>query len=62
MNDLEIGDHRLVIGEILEVYAKAETLEEGGLRALDRARPLLHIGGNLFTSTRDETMEPRLPA
>ena len=61
-NDLENGDHRLVIGEVLEAYAKAEALEEGGLRALDQAPPLLHIGDNLLTSTRDETVEPRLPA
>ena len=36
--------------------------EEGGVRALDRAWPLLHIGGNLFTGTRDKTVEPQLPA
>ena len=28
VNDLEIGDHRLVIGEVLEAYAKAKALEE----------------------------------
>lgn len=62
VNDFEIGDHRLVIGEVLEAYVKAEALEEGGLRALNRARPLLHIGKSLFTSTRDEAVEPRLSA
>ncbi len=62
VDDIEIGDHRLVIGEVLEAYAPAEALEEGGLRALDRARPLLHIGKNCFTSTEKTVVEPRLSA
>jgi len=60
VDDIELGDHRLVIGEVLETYAKAGALEEGGLRALDQAQPLLHIGKNLFTSTKKQVVEPRL--
>jgi flavin reductase (DIM6/NTAB) family NADH-FMN oxidoreductase RutF len=59
-DDIETGDHRLVIGEVLEAYAKAEVLEDGGLRALNRARPLLHIGKNFFTTTEKTIVEPRL--
>jgi len=61
-DDIETGDHRLVIGEVLEAYAPAESLEEGGLRALDRASPLLHIGKNCFTTTEKTIVEPRLSA
>jgi len=61
VDNIEAGDHHLIIGEVLAAYAKAKALEEGGLRALDRAPPLLHIGGNRFTSTRNEVVEPRLP-
>ena len=61
-NDLEAGDHRLVIGEVLAAYAKADALEAGGLRALDQARPLLHVGKDRFTTTGTDFAEPTLTA
>ena len=57
-DDIEVGDHRLVIGEVLEAYAGAEALEEGGLRALDQVRPLLHVGKDRFTTTGTDFAEP----
>jgi flavin reductase (DIM6/NTAB) family NADH-FMN oxidoreductase RutF len=62
VDDIKAGDHRLVIGEVLAAYAKAESLEDGGLRALNRAQPLLHIGKNCFTTTEKTIVEPRLSA
>ncbi len=62
VEDTETGDHRLVIGEVLEAYAPVESLEEGGLRALNRAQPLLHIGKNCFTTTEKTIVEPQLSA
>lgn len=48
--DVEAGDHRLVIGEVLAAYARPEALGEDGLRNLARIHPLLHVGKDRFTT------------
>jgi flavin reductase (DIM6/NTAB) family NADH-FMN oxidoreductase RutF len=60
VQDIEVGDHHLFIGEVLAAYARAGVLGEKGQYDLARTRHLLHVGGNVFTTTRPETIEPPL--
>jgi flavin reductase (DIM6/NTAB) family NADH-FMN oxidoreductase RutF len=52
------GDHVLVVGEVLAAYAGSEAFK--GLYDLKRFKPLLHLGGDVFTTTSTETIEPTL--
>jgi flavin reductase (DIM6/NTAB) family NADH-FMN oxidoreductase RutF len=52
------GDHVLVVGEVLAAYALSEVFKE--LYDLKRFKPLLHLGGDVFTTTSTETIEPSL--
>jgi len=54
VQDIEAGDHRLVVGEVLAAYANRGILEENGLYRLKQVQPLFHVGRNYFTSTRSE--------
>jgi flavin reductase (DIM6/NTAB) family NADH-FMN oxidoreductase RutF len=58
MQDIEVGDHHLFIGEVLGAYARADVLAENGQYDRPRVRQLLHLGGNVFTTTSTETVEP----
>jgi flavin reductase (DIM6/NTAB) family NADH-FMN oxidoreductase RutF len=60
VQDIEVGDHHLFIGEVLAAYARAGVLGENGQYDLARIRQLLHVGGNVFTTTSTETIEPPL--
>ncbi len=60
LRDIEAGDHRFVIGEVLAAYARPGSLADG-LYDLSRIHPLLHLGRNRFTSTLSESVEPPLP-
>jgi len=51
------GDHVIVVGKVVAVSAREEMLVEGG-RDLDAAPPLLHLGGNRFTTSSGEISEP----
>ncbi len=58
VQDIEIRDHRLVVGEVLATYVRPGTLDDDGLYDLSRVQPLLHLGRNTFTSTLAESIEP----
>jgi flavin reductase (DIM6/NTAB) family NADH-FMN oxidoreductase RutF len=60
VSDVEAGDHRLLIGEVLEAYARPGFFDREGLRDVGRAGPLLHLGGNRFARLRSETISPPL--
>lgn len=59
-NEVEAGDHQLIIGDVLIAYCQKDYLAETGLYDLSIARPLLHLGGNYFTSTLQEATEPKI--
>ncbi len=61
VQDVETGDHRLVVAEVLAAYTRPGMLDDNGLYDPRRARPLLHLGRNRFTSTRAQFVEPSLP-
>jgi len=52
------GDHALVIGDVLAAYARKDAFQ--AVYDLKRFRPLLHLGGDVFTTTSTETIEPKL--
>lgn len=54
VQDIEAGDHHIVVGEVLAAYANRGILEENGLYRLNQVQPLFHLGKNWFTSTRSE--------
>jgi flavin reductase (DIM6/NTAB) family NADH-FMN oxidoreductase RutF len=58
--DIEAGDHNLVIGKVLDAYARQDVLAEDGLYDLKQASPLFHVGRNRFTTSRAESIEPTL--
>ena len=51
VQDIEAGDHNIVVGEVLAAYTYPGVLEESGLYNLEQVHPLLHLGSNNFTST-----------
>ncbi|UCF60162.1 MAG: flavin reductase family protein [Anaerolineaceae bacterium] len=54
VQDIEAGDHQIVVGEVLAAYANHGILEENGLYRLDQVQTLFHLGRNWFTSTGAE--------
>jgi flavin reductase (DIM6/NTAB) family NADH-FMN oxidoreductase RutF len=61
VQEVEAGDHRLVIGEVLAADARVGVLADNGLYDLSQVHPLLHLGRNRFTSTLAQSVEPSLP-
>ncbi|MGD1996430.1 MAG: flavin reductase family protein [Anaerolineae bacterium] len=57
--EVEAGDHVLFIAEVVTAYAHPGFLREGR-RDLTAAPPLLHVGGDRFTTAIGETVEPVL--
>jgi flavin reductase (DIM6/NTAB) family NADH-FMN oxidoreductase RutF len=60
VDDIEIGDHNLLVAQVLAAYARKEALHAEGSYDLSRARPLLHVGRNRFSHPARETIEPEL--
>lgn len=60
VQDVEIGDHRFVVAEVMAAYTRPGILDDG-LYDLSRVHPLLHLGRNRFTSTLTQSVEPPLP-
>jgi len=60
VQDVEAGDHRLIIAEVLAAYARPGVLNGDNLYDLERVNPLLHLGRNRFTSTHAQSVEPTL--
>jgi flavin reductase (DIM6/NTAB) family NADH-FMN oxidoreductase RutF len=56
---IRAGDHTLFIGEIQAAYANEGIFTEE--YDLKKAKPVLHIGGNKFTTTSTEVVTPRRP-
>ncbi len=54
VQDIEAGDHHIVVGEVLAAYTNRGILEDNGLYRLNQFRNLFHVGRNWFTSTRAE--------
>ncbi len=54
VQDIEAGDHHIVVGEVLAAYANRGILEDNGLYRLNQFQNLFHVGRNWFTSTRAE--------
>lgn len=46
-NTLECGDHYLIIGEVLKVGVRDDSLTEG-LLDVEKIKPILHLGGKDF--------------
>jgi flavin reductase (DIM6/NTAB) family NADH-FMN oxidoreductase RutF len=51
-----VGDHMLITGEVCAAYASNEIFDE--MYKLEIHRPLLHLGGDLFTTTQRESIKP----
>ena len=55
-NISKVGDHMLITGEVCAAYASNEIFDK--MYKLDKHRPLLHLGGDLFTTTQKESIKP----
>jgi flavin reductase (DIM6/NTAB) family NADH-FMN oxidoreductase RutF len=58
VSDLEAGDHRLLVAEVIDAYARPGFTGSDGLRDVGRAAPLLHLGRNRFVDLAGHTIEP----
>jgi flavin reductase (DIM6/NTAB) family NADH-FMN oxidoreductase RutF len=61
VQDLEAGDHFLIIAKVVAAYTQLGVLSDEGLYDLNHAYPLLHLGSDQFTTTLTEAIEPQLP-
>jgi flavin reductase (DIM6/NTAB) family NADH-FMN oxidoreductase RutF len=57
INTYKLGDHILVVGEVCAAYAGKEVF--GKMYKLDKHRPLLHLGGDTFTTTEKMTAKTK---
>lgn len=53
----ELGDHMLIAGQVGAAYAAKEVFDD--MYKLEKHHPLLHLGGDVFTTTEKETTEPK---
>jgi flavin reductase (DIM6/NTAB) family NADH-FMN oxidoreductase RutF len=60
VENLDVGDHRLIVGEVVAAYVQPNAVDADGLYDLQVISPLLHLGRNRFVTTRKETIEPAL--
>lgn len=59
--DLEAGDHNLILAKVLEAYTTREdTLDRNGCYNVEKVKPVLHLGGDIFVTTREERVRPHL--
>jgi len=58
VQEVEIGDHRFVVGKVLAAYTRPGVLDDNGLYDLSQVQLLLHLGRNRFTSTLAQSVEP----
>jgi flavin reductase (DIM6/NTAB) family NADH-FMN oxidoreductase RutF len=56
-NTFKLGDHILVVGEVCVAYAGREVFDK--MYKLDKHHPLLHLGGDIFTTTGIQTTKTR---
>ena len=57
---IEMGDHYLVVGNVVAAAAEEEAFADHWLLADAESRPLHYLGGNLY-STLDQVLEARIP-
>ncbi len=57
---VETGDHTLIIGEIIEAYAREGYFDQ--IYNIKEFRPCLHLGKNYFTTCLKRRKKPRLKA
>lgn len=55
-NMSKVGDHMLIVGEVCAAYAEEDVFLE--MYMLDKHRPLLYVGGDVFTTTENKTIRP----
>jgi len=60
VQDVETGDHRFLVGEVVAAYVRPGMALADGLYDLVRFQPLLHVGRDRFTTTVEEYIEPML--
>jgi len=58
VREIECGDHVLFIGEVLAASVRDDALDPGGRYDPARVKPLLHLGGDYFTTTQALSMDP----
>jgi flavin reductase (DIM6/NTAB) family NADH-FMN oxidoreductase RutF len=61
VENLDVGDHRLLVGEVVAAYVQSNALGDDGLYDLAHVSPLLHLGRSRFVTTSKEPIEPTLP-
>jgi hypothetical protein len=60
MQDIEVGDHHILVADALVAYTHPGILGKNNLYDLNQAHPLLHLGRNRFTCPQAQTVEPSL--
>ena len=55
---IKIGDHTLIIGQVVAAYALDGYFEE--IYNMAKFRPCLHVGKNLFTTCIKKSIEPEI--
>jgi len=58
VNTMKVGDHALIIGEIIKAYATKGYFDQ--IYDIKKFRPCLHLGKNYFTTCLKRKKEPRL--
>jgi flavin reductase (DIM6/NTAB) family NADH-FMN oxidoreductase RutF len=56
--EYEAGDHVIVVGRVVAASANADALTDDAHRDIVAAPPLLHLGGDRFTTTGGAISEP----
>jgi len=56
--EYEAGDHIIVVGRVVAASANADVMMDDAHRDIVAAPPLLHLGGDRFTTTSGEISEP----
>ena len=51
------GDHAWIIGEVKATHVAEDLLRDDGVLALDRLRPALYLGGDIYCSTDKDTVK-----
>ena len=58
MKTIELGDHILIVGKIVEAYAADGYFDN--VYDITKFHPCLHVGKNLFTTCIEKIIEPQL--
>ena len=58
VKDIQAGDHRFLLGEVLNVSIDPKIIDQHGLYDLSLVNPLLHIGRDRFTTVKSYFTEP----